>query len=196
VIYAKNKNITNDGPSLSFEIFKTKDVNSWDSLVKVNDGDTISQKEGYVITVYPFTEMSLYILQIDDHGKLSWVFPKNPKTEFSAGANPVVGKKWLSLPQDTTFFLLDSNLGQETIYVIGANKPQFEIESKLNQLLSYQDQGAVVQDKLKLRGIAGTSKKNAMTVKFGGTKTMITTMVTGLSADGLVIVKKSFVHAR
>jgi hypothetical protein len=99
----------------------------------LNDGDKLSSQGNYLFALYPDRPAYFYIFQIDSHGKLDWLFPRNPYAAFSLGQNPVPSGRWTLIPDKSQAFYLDENLGVEHFYIIATGSPWTKIEELLGR---------------------------------------------------------------
>jgi len=106
---------------------------------KVSDGDSItSEKDDYLIVARPLTGGYLYIFQVDSEGKTDWLFPKNPGSPFSGGANPVEEAKIIQIPaeQSNQVLYLDTTTGVEHIYAVFSATRWTALEESLQKMQS------------------------------------------------------------
>lgn len=102
----------------------------WRTLI---DGDVLSSQGNYLFALYPDRPAYFYIFQIDSHGKLDWLFPRNPYASFSVGQNPVPSGRWTLIPDKAHAFYLDENLGVEHFYIIATSSPWNKMEELLGR---------------------------------------------------------------
>lgn len=87
----------------------------------LKDGDALaSEVDSYLVVLRPLTKGYLYVFQVDSVGKKDWLFPENPASPFSSGANPVEPGKVVQVPDAKTsrVLFLDRTTGVEHLYVV------------------------------------------------------------------------------
>jgi len=152
-------------PRLQFEILAKPQGTA--SFRILNDGDTLaSGVDDYLIVARPLSAGWLYVFQVDTSGKVDWLFPKNPASQFSNGSNPVEAGKISQLPsaESNRVLYLDNTAGIEHIYAIFCAARWKDLEEALAKppsLLSATRSTtltAALQAPLRLglRGVGGT----------------------------------------
>jgi serine/threonine protein kinase len=127
----------------------------WRPLV---EGETMSSADKYRIVFQPEEAAYFYIFQIDNTGKLDWLFPRNSSSPYSMGANPVPAGVWTELPDGGTTFYLDENLGVEHIYIVATHSRWNDLEAALAKASKSRAAKASIQYafNLQTRGVGGT----------------------------------------
>jgi serine/threonine protein kinase len=128
---------------------------SWRPLV---EGETMSSADKYRIVFQPEEAAYFYIFQIDNTGKLDWLFPRNRSSPYSLGANPVPAGVWTELPDGGTTFYLDENLGVEHIYIVATHSRWNDLEAALEKASKSRAAKSSIQYafNLQTRGVGGT----------------------------------------
>lgn len=119
-------------PQLRLELFGRRKGAA--AFASIKDGDVLaSEVDDYIIVVQPMSAGYLYVFQVDTAGNIAWLFPRNPTTSFSCGANPVVPNQPLQIPPAEVgrAFFLDQNTGIEHVYVVFSAARWTELERSL-----------------------------------------------------------------
>jgi hypothetical protein len=103
-----------------------KAANLWQPLV---EGETMCRADKYRIVFQPEEAAFFYVFQIDNSGKLDWLFPRNGSSPHSMGANPAPAGVWTEFPDGGKAFYLDDNLGVEHIYIVATHSRWEELEA-------------------------------------------------------------------
>jgi serine/threonine protein kinase len=127
----------------------------WRPLV---EGESMSSADKYRIVFQPEEAAYFYIFQIDNTGKLDWLFPRNRSSPYSLGANPVPAGVWTELPDGGTTFYLDENLGIEHIYIVTTHSRWNDLEAVLAKASKSRAAKSSIQYafNLQTRGVGGT----------------------------------------
>jgi len=121
------------------------------------DGDAVSDLEDYRVVIWPQTQGFLYVFQVDARGQVDWLFPENPASEFSGGANPVEAGVILSVPESGMLYL-DQSTGQEHVFAVLTATRWLELEAVLRSASDLPDPLGVSIDPVPdevLRGVGG-----------------------------------------
>lgn len=129
----------------------------WQSLT---DGSTLSKADAYRLTIASEQDAFLYVWQVDSHGKLSWLYPKNDSCAFSRGANPIAARAAIRLPTSRDEgYQLDDAVGIEHLYVAASRSRWSDLESGLAAASGSQKAQAINKPfGFKTRGVAGIRK--------------------------------------
>src|SRR5262249_11300320 len=93
-----------------------------------------SDEDLYRLVIRPETAGYLYVFQLDSHGRLVWMFPRNPTWEYSSGANPILASGQTQIPpQEKDALPLDDNVGLEHIFVVFSVTRWPQLEDALKQ---------------------------------------------------------------
>jgi serine/threonine protein kinase len=117
----------------------------------------IASGGGFQLKFTPDDDCYLYIYQMDSHNKLDRLFP-NPKAH-SLGGYVQADNNYI-VPSAGDYFVLDSNVGQETIYFVASRWPAKDLEELHAKLDNSSDdlQKAAYQgellDRVRARGKA------------------------------------------
>lgn len=116
-------------------------------LVKYDGSSVLHSSEEYRVMLRPALRKYVYIFQQDSHGNGQWLFPRRdlPWT------NPLEpGEYWL--PSASKVFVLDYNVGMETIYVVVTDEPATDLENVMDQHSANLFSRAIAQT-IKTRGL-------------------------------------------
>jgi serine/threonine protein kinase len=127
----------------------------WRPLV---EGESMSSADKYRIVFQPEEAAYFYIFQIDNTGKLDWLFPRNGSSPYSMGTNPVPAGVWTELPDGGATFYLDENLGIEHIYIVTTHSRWNDLEAVLAKASKSRAAKSSIQYafNLQTRGVGGT----------------------------------------
>jgi len=95
-------------------------------LIDYNGSTVLRSDDQYRIYIRPHKPKYVYIYQKDSHGNGEWLFPRTD-IDLKNPVNP--GEHYL--PHRSQVFVLDDNLGKETISILAADEPVAELESIL-----------------------------------------------------------------
>jgi len=132
-----------------------KAADPWRPLV---EGETMSSVDKYRIVFQPEEAAFFYVFQVDNSGKLDWLFPRNNSSQYSMGANPAPADAWTQLPDGGQAFYLDENLGVEHIYIIATLSRWVDLETVLAKASKSSRSKSSIQYafNLQTRGVGGT----------------------------------------
>jgi hypothetical protein len=127
----------------------------WRPLV---EGETMSSADKYRIVFQPEEAAFFYVFQVDNSGKLDWLFPRNNSSPYSLGANPVPAGGWTQIPTGDQAFYLDENQGVEHIYIVATRSRWSDLESALAKASKSRVAKSSIQYafNLQTRGVGGT----------------------------------------
>ncbi len=120
------------------------------NLVKYDGSSVLQSTDQYRIYLRPQVTKYVYIYQQDSHGNREWLFPR----EDSYFSNPVSPGEYY-LPHRSKVFVLDDNLGIETISILAADKAIYELDSFIAGESS-QELENVITRVIKTRGLKVT----------------------------------------
>jgi len=145
-------------PSAAAAIMVQRGVKATDPWQPLVEGETMSSADKYRIVFQPGESAFFYIFQIDNSGKLDWLFPRNNSSQYSMGANPVSAGVWTELPDGDATFYLDENLGVEHIYVVATRSRWSDLETALTKASKSRAGKSSIQYafNLQTRGVGGT----------------------------------------
>jgi len=95
-------------------------------LVEYDGSSQLKSEDEYRIFVRPFQKKYIYLYQLDSRGKGEWLFPRDD----IALKNPVMPGNYF-LPDNSRLFVLDHNVGKETIFLVVTDTPVEELEALL-----------------------------------------------------------------
>lgn len=111
---------------------------------KVNnliDGQFLYSGDRYQIIFTPTEKAYLYVFQTDSSQKISRLFPMEKFNEMIINnLNPVMPNKTDYIPAANQAFVLDNQIGEETIYFIAARQPLTELEQEYEALEKAQQE--------------------------------------------------------
>jgi len=119
-------------------------------LVNYDGSTVLKSNDQYRVYIRPVSTKYVYIYQLDSHGNGDWLFPRDE----SYLSNPVTPGEYY-LPHRSQVFVLDDNLGRETISILAADNPVPEIEEIISGQSS-QDYSEVIAQVVKTRGLKVT----------------------------------------
>lgn len=136
-------------PGFQWAVFHYTEEN--DTQLVNYDGSTVLKSDDqYRVYIRPVSTKYVYIYQKDSHGKGEWLFPRND----SYFANPVTPGEYY-LPHRSQVFVLDDNLGRETISILAADEPVVELDDIISGR-SFQNYSDVIAQVVKTRGLKVT----------------------------------------
>lgn len=102
--------------------------NNQQELISYDGSSVLYSNEEYRILLRPALRKYVYIFQQDSNGNGQWLFPR----QGLPWSNPLKpGEYWL--PNESEVFVLDENVGKETIHFVVTNEPVTELESMIDQ---------------------------------------------------------------
>ncbi|MCI0538756.1 MAG: DUF4384 domain-containing protein [Verrucomicrobiales bacterium] len=109
--------------SLALQIFVSRDRSA--ASVPLPEGGSISGRDGYYLEVLPEKVGDLYVFQLDEMGRISWLFPTNAFAAINSfGRNPVSAHQRLRIPPEPGRGLqVDPSSGSETVFAVLAREP-------------------------------------------------------------------------
>ena len=132
-----------------------KAANPWRPLV---EGETMSSADKYRVVFQPEEAAFFYVFQVDNSGKLDWLFPRNDSSPYSVGTNPVPASFWAEIPEGDQALYLDENLGVEHIYIVATRSRWVDLETALAKASKSSAAKSSIQYafNLQTRGVGGT----------------------------------------
>ena len=97
-------------------------------LVPYDNSGSLHSNDEYRIFIRPASRKYIYVYQIDSRGKGEWLFPREERSY----TNPLRPGEYY-LPSKSEVFVLDDNVGQESIYLFVTDDPVEEIEDLIRQ---------------------------------------------------------------
>ncbi len=119
-------------------------------LIAYNGSTVLRSDDQYRVYIRPHKPKYVYIYQKDSHGNGEWLFPR-ADSDLKNPVNP--GEHYL--PHRSQVFVLDDNLGRETISILAADEPVAELEAIISGE-SLKEFPEVIDSVVKTRGLRVT----------------------------------------
>jgi outer membrane protein OmpA-like peptidoglycan-associated protein len=116
-------------------------------LIEYDGSSQLKSEDEYRVFLSSTRKKYVYLYQVDSRGKGEWLFPRND-IEFSNPVEP--GEHFL--PSREKVFVLDNNIGKESIFLVVTDEPVAELEM-LFQNHSPELFSEVVTKTVKTRGL-------------------------------------------
>ncbi len=208
LVYLKEPALTNDGShvGLSLQVAVHGRRRNTETFSPLREGAELSSGDAYSLAVKPLSKGHLYVFQIDELGKVEWLFPSNSTSKFSGGRNPVTASVALGIPDSgdgrQRAFTLDKQIGIEHVYFILVPDRWPELEAEIGKVTAtqritrgQQQVPSVVREpnKLRLRGIEDVvlTKQAATDPNQTFSESVVPAGVAPLSALGSFVVKST-----
>lgn len=120
----------------------------------MDDEAALTDADSYKIIVQSREIVYLYIFQIDAAGRLEWLFPRNERSRFSVGLNPISPFRWIGLPDQENSYFLDGSGGNECIYIVITRSRWKDLEHALSAFGTEESKSTAPL--MRLRGVGGT----------------------------------------
>jgi outer membrane protein OmpA-like peptidoglycan-associated protein len=141
------KNMKN--PGFQWAVFHYT-IDNVTKLVSYDGNSVLKSNDQYRVYIRPVTAKYVYIYQKDSHGNGEWLFPRDD----SYMTNPVTPGEYY-LPHRSQVFVLDDNLGRETISILAADKSIPELDDIISGQSS-QNYSDIIAQVVKTRGLKVT----------------------------------------
>ncbi len=96
-------------------------------LIEYDGSSILKSDDAYRVFLRPARRKYVYIFQEDSRGKNQWLFPRKD-LEYS---NPLEPGEYF-LPSRSKVFVLDDNVGTESIYLVVTDEPAAELEALID----------------------------------------------------------------
>jgi hypothetical protein len=131
----------------------------------LRNGEQLYSGDFFKIQFTPKQECYVYIFQYDASHQLFTLFPtKDFRGADPANDNPVQASRTYFVPGNSKSFVLDNQVGEETIHFLVSQKPKPELVTLYNQLLDYRRQGNTPKIQVVQKKIDGYIKKGIQPV--------------------------------
>jgi len=121
--------------------------NNKTELINYDGTSVLNSNDEYRIFLRPARKKYVYIFQEDSHRKFSWLFPRKD-SEFS---NPLEPGEYF-LPSKSKVFMLDENIGKESIYLVVTDEPALDLERIISKDITNAFADAI-SNTIKTRGL-------------------------------------------
>lgn len=126
----------------------------------LQNGEQLHSGDFYKIQFTPKQKCHVYIFQYDASNQLFTLFPtKGFIGADSINDNPVLAGRTYFVPGEGKSFVLDNQMGEETIHFLVSQKPKPELVALYDQLLDGRQQGNTSKVKVAQAEINGYIKK-------------------------------------
>jgi hypothetical protein len=153
----------------------------------LKDGESLaSEVDDYCVVGRALSGGYLYVFQVDSSGKAEWLFPRNDRSKYSSGSNPLVATQTFQIPaaESAGFLYLDRTPGIEHLYAVFSATRWPELEAELAKSSDEKPRKAVGEPiGLGTRGVGGVRVED----KTGSEATSLIEMVHGSETLALPI---------
>lgn len=143
------KSIQNDAPApLDFQINYVYRSGGKGDFKTLTDNGVLHSNDYYKIIFTPAEDCYIYIFQVDSANKIYRLFPmKGFANVIVNNFNPVQGGQTYYIPAKNKSFVLDDQIGKETIYFVASRQNDVILEKQYQvmQLLQQQNKLALAQ---------------------------------------------------
>lgn len=122
----------------------------------LDDEAALTDADSYKIIVQSREIAYLYVFQIDAAERLEWLFPKNERSRFSVGLNPISPFRWIGLPDQENSYFLDDRGGNECIYIVITRSRWKDLEYALSAFGAGESNATA--SSMRSRGVGGTKR--------------------------------------
>jgi len=99
-------------------------------IVEIDKGDSLNTGDSFKIKYQLEEEAYVYLLSRGSQGKILKIFPEKDTLQLVK----LEPNKVYNLPQNDKWFVLDDNIGKETLYLLASRKPIEDIDRKVDKL--------------------------------------------------------------
>ncbi len=128
--------------SINFKINHVHRSISEQTFRRINQGDVLHSNDSYKIIFTPEEDSYIYIFQKDSANLIFQLFPMERFKNIQLNnTNPVQSGQTYYLPSKSQSFILDKQIGTETIYFLAAQQPDTALEKQFQQIQAAQRNG-------------------------------------------------------